>query len=508
MLTAEDIQSMAKRGEGYNVDFKISVPSKVKELSAEVCAFANSGGGYVLIGIDNNNRLIGATINNNKRSAIQNAIRDISPVVKVKMYGVEVEEKTIWVLEIPSGKDKPYVTSGSIYVREGANSQKLTSAEEIRSLFQYNNRIYFDAVACRRFNIKEEIDEGNFRKFIQLSSISGNVPIIQILSNLQTIDENGIINNAGVLFFGKQPEKYFPQTIVRCVRFKGKNKVHIIDDKKYGGPLYQQYLQAENWVKDKMEVSYIIEGSGPRKEKWEIPLTVFKEAILNALSHRDYNEQGAVTMIEVYDDRVEVSNPGGLLPGVKKEFGRKSMTRNPLVFGLFTRMDLVEQVGSGIPRMREEMEEAGLPSPMFSMEGGFFTVTFRRLQEEEVSDGIVNGEDGIVNGEDGVVNGEDGVVNGEDGIVKEEDGIVNGEDGIVKEEDGIVNGEDGVVKEEDTIKQMVYKLIIEKEGLSTPEIAKIIDRSRRTTMRYLNLLKKEGKIEFRGAPKIGGYYIK
>lgn len=362
-------------------------------------------------------------------------------------------------MDVPSGKDKPYVTSGAIYVREGTNSQKLTTAEEIRTFFQSSNRIYFDAVPCPRFNIDEELDKKNFKQFLLASSISGNVSTQQILNNLQAFDESGAIKNGGVLFFGQQPESFFPQAIIRCVRFKGTTKVHIIDDKTYGGPLYQQYIQAEAWVKDKLEVAYIIEGTGPRKEIWEIPLTVFKEAIINALSHRDYYERGAVTMIEVYDDRVEISNPGGLLLGVKNDFGRKSMTRNPLIFGLFTRMDLVEQVASGIPRMREEMQETGLPEPIFATDGGFFTVEFKRPKKDD----IVNLGDGIVN---------------------------------------------DIVNDKDSIKQTVFKLITEKEGLSASDIAKLIDRSWRTTMRYLNLLKKENKIEFRGAPKTGGYYLK
>ncbi|GHU65125.1 ArsR family transcriptional regulator [Bacteroidia bacterium] len=463
MLTAEEIKSIASSGEGYNADFKISVPSKVRELSQDACAFANSEGGYILIGIDNKDQIVGTTINNTKRSAIQDAIRDISPVINVNTYSVDVEGKTIWVLDVPSGKDKPYVTSGAIYVREGTNSQKLTTAEEIRIFFQSSNRIYFDAVPCPRFNIEEELDKKNFKQFLLTSSISGNVSTQQILNNLQTFDESGVIKNGGVLFFGQQPESFFPQAIVRCVRFKGTTKVHIIDDKTYGGPLYQQYIQAEAWIKDKLEVAYIIEGTGPRKEIWEIPLTVFKEAIINALSHRDYYEQGAVTMIEVYDDRVEISNPGGLLMGVKNDFGRKSMTRNPLIFGLFTRMDLVEQVASGIPRMREEMQEAGLPEPIFSTDGGFFTVEFKRPKKDDIVNDIVNPDNGIVN---------------------------------------------DIVNDKDSIKQTVFKLITEKEGLSASDIAKLIGKSWRTTMRYLNLLKKENKIEFRGAPKTGGYYLK
>ena len=481
MLSPEEIKSIVHSGEGYNADFKLSVPSKLRELSQDVDAFANSEGGYILIGIDNKNQIVGVTISNTKRSAIQDAIRDISPVIQINMYPIDVDDKTVWIIDVPEGKDKPYVISGAIYVREGANSQKLTTAEEIRSFFQSSNRIYFDAIPCPQFNIDEELDKKNFKQFMLTSSISGNVSTRQILNNLQTFDESGVIKNGGVLFFGQQPEVLFPQAIVRCVRFKGTTKVHIIDDKTYGGPLYQQYMQAEAWIKDKLEVAYIIEGTGPRKEVWEIPLTVFKEAIINALSHRDYYEQGAVTMIEVYDDRVEISNPGGLLMGVKKDFGRKSMTRNPLIFGLFTRMDLVEQVASGIPRMREEMQEAGLPEPIFTTDEGFFTVEFKRPQKDD----IVKSDDGIVNG---IINIDDDPIN----------------DPI----NDPIKSNDDPINDPISIDEQVFRLINTKEGMSAPEISKLIGKSLKTAKRSLAKLRKSGKIEFRGALKNGGYYVK
>ncbi len=126
------------------------------------------------------------------------------------------------------------------------------------------------------------------------------------------------------------------------------------------------------WLRAKLNVSYDIEGQGggPRKEHWEIPETVFKEAIINALSHRDYYEKGAVIHIEVFEDRVEISNPGGLVSSISEsDFGKKSHSRNPLIFGLFARMQLVEQVGSGIGRIQELMEKAGLPEASFRKEG-------------------------------------------------------------------------------------------------------------------------------------------
>lgn len=194
---------------------------------------------------------------------------------------------------------------------------------------------------------------------------------------MELFTDKGVAKNGAAMFFGKQPERKFPHAVTRCVLFKGTTKVYIIDDKIFGGPLYQQYLQAMAWLESKLQVAYKIEGAGPREEIWEIPLTVFKEAIINALSHRDYYEQGATITIEMFDDRVEVSNPGGLLPIVAKDFGHKSMTRNPLIFGLFTRMHLVERVASGIPRMQEAMREANLSEPEFHTDG-MFTVVLKR----------------------------------------------------------------------------------------------------------------------------------
>jgi len=380
MLTARNIKVLIESGEGYNAEFKVQLPKKLKELVEEVCAFSNAAGGYLFLGVDNRNTIKGIEIDNTRRSAVQNAIREILPAPQTDMYPVKVDDKTVWVIEVFAGNNKPYLLSGAIYIREGANTQKLIAPEEIRAFFQESGRIYFDEVLCHNFT-SEQIDEENFEYFCSESKINRTIPNEQILLNLQVRGDQGAIKNGGVLFFAHQPENYFYQAIIRCVMFKGTEKVLIIDDKTFGGPLYRQYKQAFAWLQSKMQVAYEIKDGGPRKEIWEIPLNVFREAIINALSHRDYYEKGAVTMVEVFDDRVEISNPGGLLPSVEQSFGTKSVSRNPLVFGLFARMQLVEKVASGIPRMREEMREAGLPDPLFATEG-FFTITFLRRQKQ------------------------------------------------------------------------------------------------------------------------------
>ena len=377
MITADDIKMMARRGESYNVDFKVTVPQKVRDITQEVCSFANAAGGYVLIGIDDKGSIKGVSLDNAKRSSIQNSIGEISPALHCELYPVEVDGKEVWVIDVPAGRLVPYFFGGSVFLREGPNSQKITNAEEIRELFQRAEKIYYDSIPQKKYDIFDHLDNNIIKIFRREAHISNNVDDKQLLVNLQAFTENEEVRRGAILFFDRHPEELFFHAVVRCTQFKGTDKLHIIDDKTFVGPLYFQYEQALSWIMDKMRLEYVIKGTGSRVEKWELPLEVFREALVNALAHRDYYEQGAFTTVDLFDDRIEISNPGGLLPLVAKHFGRRSLSRNPYIFSLFMRMNLVEHVGSGIGRMKELMLNAGLPEPEYETEG-MFTVTLRR----------------------------------------------------------------------------------------------------------------------------------
>lgn len=380
MLNPTEIKSIIAAGEGYNAEFKVSVPSKIKEITEEVCAFANASGGVVLIGVDDANKIKGIIIDNAKRSAIQNSINEISPVIKCDFNIVEIDGKDIAVIEVPSGQNKPYVLSGAIYVRQGPNSQKLTTVEEMRDFFQQADKIYFDDAICKEAIIKDDIAKENINTFRFEAGLVNATSDEQLFTNLKLVTNDGQLKNGTVLFFGNNPERFFEKAVIRCVAFEGIDKRYIVDDKVMTGTLYQQYQKSMIWLKSKLDVRYDIEGEGgkPRKELWEIPETAFKEIIINSLAHRDYYDKGARITIEVFNDRVEISNPGGLVSAVpKSEFGKRSASRNPLIFGLFERMRLVEQIGSGITRIRDVMNDEGLTPPEFNIDG-MFTVTLRR----------------------------------------------------------------------------------------------------------------------------------
>lgn len=389
-MTEQELHKMISQGEGQHIEFKSSIPSKVTDLAEELCAFANAEGGTVLIGVNDKGDITGIELDNITRSRLQNAISAIQPILPVRMAELRTEaNKRVLSLQCDRGPLRPYLVSGHFVVRRGPNSEKLLSQEEIFEFFVACDRIFFDKRICKDFRFPEDFDSAFFKTFCTAAGISmlrgetipDLLPEENILRNLDLLEGSNGFKSAVVLLFAKDVQRFHSQAITRCLLFKGTNKTHIIDDKTYGGNLVQQYEQAYKYILSKLNLSYIIKGGGPRKEVLEIPETVFKESLINSLCHRDYYEHGAVTHVEIFDDRVVISNPGGLVNSVsKQEFGIKSFSRNPLVFAMFQRMNLVEKVGSGINRMRDEMRSAGLPEPVYSLDG-MFTATFYRPVE-------------------------------------------------------------------------------------------------------------------------------
>lgn len=174
-LTPNDIRSMVHAGEGYNAEFKIRVPNKVKEITEEICAFANSAGGILWIGVSDDNVIHGVSIDNGKRSAIQNSLSDINPHLATDFYAVEVDGKMVWVIEVNTGIQKPYAVSGAIYIRQGPNTQKLTTVDQMRDFFQQSDRIYFDEAPCADFDLIKDFNQNLFEEFRLQSGLSNAV---------------------------------------------------------------------------------------------------------------------------------------------------------------------------------------------------------------------------------------------------------------------------------------------------------------------------------------------
>lgn len=192
-----------------------------------------------------------------------------------------------------------------------------------------------------------------------------------------------IVNNTGVLFFSKKLSDIYFHTAVTRALYKGTEKVQVLDRRDFNDDLISSIEGAMVFLKQYIPVRYEMTGSTRRKEVPEIPYDALREALINAVAHRDYFEKGANVMVEMFDDRIELTNPGGLVKGLKPEdFGKKSALRNPTIASLLHHANYIEKMGTGISKISKLMKEAKLTPPKFTF-NTFFTVTFKRPIKKE-----------------------------------------------------------------------------------------------------------------------------
>jgi len=196
--------------------------------------------------------------------------------------------------------------------------------------------------------------------------------------NIEAAERAGrrlVFRNAGVLFFAKDVRHLFPQAYITCLLAKGINEVNILDRKDFAGGLVSDIEESLRFIERNTRTGYRIEKLR-REDVPEYPMRALREAITNAVMHRDYFETGANVFVEIYDDRIEISNPGGLPKGLsREELGTRSVRRNPLIADLLHRIALIEKAGTGIRRMIDDARKHKCPEPKFTV-NGFFTATF------------------------------------------------------------------------------------------------------------------------------------
>ncbi|MDK9712027.1 helix-turn-helix domain-containing protein [Acidaminobacter sp.] len=385
-MNKSELNTIVATGENYKIEFKENID---KTFVEEAVAFANASGGKILMGITDRGEIKGIDTSNSSRSRVQDTLMGIKPTIGISIEIVE----NVMVIEVPEGRNKPYACSKGFFLRVGANSQKL-DRDDIMEFFQSEGRIRFDEIINRDLEVDSVLNKSAYDNFIRLAGISNVLDPVSVLENLncgQTDDERFRLNNAGILFFSDNPIRHISHASVVCALYKGKDKVIILDKKDLSGSILQMIDDGILFLKKHLNLSYEIEGLR-RKEILELPEVALREAVTNAVCHRDYFEKGAQVMIEIFDDRVVISNPGGLPKGLEvKNFGKISMARNPVIASLLEKCDYIEKMGTGIQRMRIAMAEKHLPEPEFDFEG-FFIVTLYR-NSKQVRQGIEKDRD-------------------------------------------------------------------------------------------------------------------
>ena len=371
------LSDLVALGEGFTTEFKHSGTSG---LGREICAFANATGGTILLGVADDGEVFGVDSHNRLKSEVQSIARSADPPIAVEIESAG-QVLCVWV---PAQQSKPYSFGGKFFIREGASSQQM-SREEIREFFFKEGLIRFDETLCRSFDLERDLTEDNWERFGQRAGIPEGMEPVATLENLHLV-KTGEMTHAGAWLLADDITRYTLQAGVTCAVLRGVTKIHILDRKEFTGDLYSTFEDCMAYLQAKLNTALIPHAQG-RDERLELPEDALREALVNAIAHREYRSTANV-QVYIFRDRLEIVTPGGLPAGMREEdLGTKSVPRNPLLFGMLYRMGLVEQIGSGIRRIRQLCRDYEVAEPLIYVSENWVTTTFARPVEHAADRG-------------------------------------------------------------------------------------------------------------------------
>ncbi|MBI5047121.1 putative DNA binding domain-containing protein [Candidatus Micrarchaeota archaeon] len=351
-----------------------------------MCALVNTYGGIVIIGVNSKKEIVGikedADILQQKLSAAAQAIS--SPIVP-KIEVLSLQDQKIIIITVQKAIDNTFHTfQGVIYVKVGSTLKRIEGNQMVVFL-RAKQFLCFDETPG---NAKmDDLDTTKIKRYLNLRKQDDFLEthsIEDFLVSMQLASRNGEIKvkNAATLFFTKNPIFFNPQMEIKLVRFEGTEQVKIVSHELVQADLIESIDRSMAFIKANIPKSIEIKNELKREERYYYPIDVIREAIVNAIAHRDYFSKDAI-QIYIFDDRIEITNPGSLPQALPRElFGVISVQRNPLTYRMLRDYGYVEGLGSGIPRMINEMRKYGLHDPEFGIYEAFFRIILRNTKSE------------------------------------------------------------------------------------------------------------------------------
>ncbi|MEZ5452009.1 MAG: putative DNA binding domain-containing protein [Thiothrix sp.] len=381
-MDTQQVQTILAQGEDSQHQFKRNL-TNADAFAAELAAFANAGGGYILIGVEDNGNISGLNREDITRlnQLLSNASsQHVRPPIHPTTQNMTLEQGMIMVVTVPEGLNKPYMDNqGRIWAKAGADKRHVTAREEIQRMFQASGLVYAEETLIHDSSTQHlnrillaDYVENRYKQTLDELGL----PLEQVVQSLK-LGKNGHLNLAGLLLFGKNPQQFRPVFMVKAVYIDGTDiaSQHYRDSEDIEGPLINQYERALSFITRNLH--RLQAGQGVNSlGKLEIPEIALQEVLVNALIHRDYFISAPIRIL-MFTDRVEIISPGHLPNHLTVEqirFGLSNM-RNPIIASHATRQMPYRGLGSGIPRALENYANIQL---IDDREGNQFKVIMQR----------------------------------------------------------------------------------------------------------------------------------
>jgi ATP-dependent DNA helicase RecG len=375
------------KNENIQTEFK-STTGELRQACQTLCAFLNDHGGWVFLGVKNDGRLVGQMVTDATRQEIANELRKFEPPVSIEVNYIPIEgEKFVIAMGASSGNHIPYVYDGRPYYRLESSTSVMPQhlyEQLIIKRGQLNHS--WESFSAESYTI-EDLDHDEIRKTIKQGIGANRIPggvlnesIIDILSSLELL-ENKKLKNAAIVLYAKKVFPRYSQCMIKMARFRGlKETDDFMDNQQFYGNAFKILEEADHFMRRHLSIaSFYQSDSFVRIDKPTLPVLAVREAIINAIIHRDYSQSGAAITLAIFDDRLEIWNNGFLPKELRIENLKEkhqSYLRNELIANTFFKRGFIEGWGTGIVKMFEQCREHGIPDPIFEQYSGGVSVQF------------------------------------------------------------------------------------------------------------------------------------
>ena len=382
-----DLKKLISQGESEAVEFKEST-GEWKEIIKTISAFANTRGGRIIIGVSKSGNLLGVEIGKDTVESLTNKIfQNTDPKVHPRVTIEKINSKSIIVIDVKESSDHLVLAFGRPYKRVSKSTFRMSKDEYERLILdKHKEELQFDVQICKGATLKD-IDEERMKWFLKEGEkqgrvhISINTPIREVLMKLKLL-KDGKLTNGAILLFGKNVEQFFIQSEIKCILLPTSRFTKpYANYQTYSGDLFEQTEKAIIFILENIRKPlWLSSGKISASSNYEVPEEAIREAIVNAVVHRDYVSPSKI-QIRLFPDRIEIWNPGRLSSQLQIEDLKKphpSIPYNPLIFRQFYRAGFVEDVGGGTTDIIEWCKKTGLLEPEFEQKMGFFVIKIER----------------------------------------------------------------------------------------------------------------------------------
>ena len=372
--------------ESGQVEFK-ETTGQLERGMETLCAFLNGEGGTVLFGVTDKGKIIGQEVSDKTKRDIAEAINRLEPITAAHISYVPLQdsEKKVIAFHVEDARLKrPFCYKGRPYMRVESVTTTMPQTTYNELLLQRDGaRFRWEQFGNSDLTL-QDIDGNEVLKTVRLGIECGRMPEdtgndVPVIMEKFGLMRDGILNHAAAVLFGKHENMEYPQCLLRLARFRGTDKAVFMDNQRIHGNFFQLLNAAMAFIFKHLSLSGTTDTL-EREEHLTIPYKAIREGVLNSLAHRSYRDAGGSVSIAIYDNRVEIENPGSFPPNwdvEKMKSEHESKPQNPLIANVLYKRKVLESWGRGIGLMMSECRKAGLPEPEYKIWADSVTLIFR-----------------------------------------------------------------------------------------------------------------------------------